>query len=260
MIRLVAASFVFLSAVPAFAQDEHIGFRVREWFTRTSGTIASEEGGLASTPLDLSDDLGLGNQVLTHELQIYGRIPFVGRLYLGWWHNHDSGNSTLEQTVTFAGQTFNQSTPISTEYTLDVAYLTYEVALPSIPLDRLINLEVSPNLSLRGIKAKGSIEGAGLSGSDSGTVGLPTLGVHVTLKLFDLIRTEAEVSGLQFRYGDKEAHYLEVYAEAVVEPLPFVFAGFGYKLASINATNGGSDPSHVDVNIAGFYITFGARF
>lgn len=256
----LAAAFVFLSAVPAFAQDEHVGLRVREWFARTSGTVSSQENGVPPTTLDLGDDLGLGDRQLTHELTVYGRIPFFGRLYLGWWHSHDTGSGTLDQTVSFAGETFTASTPIDTEYTLDVAYLTYELALPTIPLGDLVKLEIAPNLSIRGIKASGSIEGAGLSGSDSGKVALPTIGLHVTAKWFDLIRTEAEVTGLQFRYGDHEAHYLEAYGEAVVEPLPFLFAGVGYKLVQINYTNTGSNPSHVNLDIAGFYITFGVRF
>ncbi len=68
------------------------------------------------------------------------------------------------------------------------------------------------------------------------------------------------MTGLQFRYGDHEAHYLEAYGEAVVEPLPFLFAGVGYKLVQINYKNTGSNPSHVDLDIAGFYISFGVRF
>ncbi len=156
--KQLAAAFVFLTAVPAFAQDEHIGLRVREWFARTSGTVSSQENGVPPTTLDLGDDLGLGDRQLTHELTVYGRIPFFGRLYLGWWHSHDTGSGTLDQTVSFAGETFTASTPINTEYTLDVAYLTYELALPTIPLGDLVKLEIAPNLSLRGIKASGSIE------------------------------------------------------------------------------------------------------
>lgn len=260
MTRFAAAAFVLLTAVPAAAQDEHVGLRVREWFARTSGTISSQESGVPPTTLDLSDDLGLGDQQLTHEIQVYGRIPFFGRLVAGWWHSHDEGHDVLEETVTFAGQTFTASTPIDSEYTLDVAYLTYEFVLPTIPIGDLVQVEVVPSLGVRGIWASGSIEGSGLSGSDSGKVGLPTVGVHATLKLFDLIRTEAEVTGLQFRYGDHEAHYLELYGEAVVEPLPFVFAGVGYKLVQMNVKNTGKNPSHVDLDIAGFYITFGVRF
>lgn len=255
-----AAAFVFLSAGSAFAQDEHIGLRVREWYARTSGTLSSQENGVPPTNLDLHDDLGLGEQQFTHEIQVYGRIPFFGRLYAGWWHSHDSGSGVLDKTVTFAGETFTASTQIDSEYTLDVAYLTYELALPTIPIGDLVQFEIAPNLSVRGIWASGSIEGSGLSGSDSGKVGLPTVGVHATVRLFDFIRTEAEVTGLQFRYGDHEAHYLEVYGEAVVEPLPFLFVGVGYKLVQINYTNSGNDPSHVNLDIAGFYITFGARF
>ncbi len=255
-----AAAFVFLAAAPAFAQDEHIGLRVREWFARTSGTISSQENGVPPTSLDLTDDLGLGDQQLTHEIQVYGRIPFFGRLVAGWWRSHDAGHDVLSQTINFAGQTFTQSTPIDTEYTLDVAYLNYELVLPTIPLGDLVKFEIAPSLGVTGIWASGSIDSAAISGSDSGKVGLPTVGVHGTLRLFDFVRTEAEIRGLQFRYGDHEAHYFEAYGEAVVEPLPFLFAGVGYKLVQMNVKNTGNNPSHVDLDIAGFYITFGARF
>jgi hypothetical protein len=258
--RHLATAFFFLAAAPLFAQDEHIGFRVREWYARMSGTVQGEENGVGSTVLDLSDDLGLGEQNFSTELQLYVRIPVVGRIYAGWWRAHDSGSSVLTRTVDFAGQTFTASTPIDSEVTLNTAYLTYEFAFPTIPAGDLIKIELAASLGVHAFHGEGSVVGGGIDANRDGTIGLPTLGAHVTVEMFAWLRAEVEVQGMVFSYGDNEAHYLEANAEVVVEPLPWLFAGLGYKYVAINASHEGSDSFHVNVDIAGFYLTAGVRF
>jgi hypothetical protein len=259
--KSVAVSvFLLLSALPAAAQDELVGVRVREWWARMSGVIEAEDANLGSTRLDLTDDLGLGDQNLTTELQVYLRIPVVGRFYVGWWRAHDTGSEVLSKDINFAGETFTASTRVDSELTFDVGYVTYEFALPVIPLGDLLKLELGVQVGIRGFHAAASISDSGQSASDSGTAGLPVLGGHVTLRLFDLVRAEVEVVGLAFKSGDNEVHYLEMFAEAVVDPLPWIFAGVGYKLASINLQHDGSDRFKVNMDIAGIYVTFGVRF
>jgi hypothetical protein len=258
--RALATAFFFLSAAPLFAQDEHVGFRVREWYARMSGTVQGEQNGIGTSTIDLADDLGLGDQNLTTELQLYVRIPVVGRIYAGWWRVHDSGSSILDQTITFAGQTFSASTAVDSEVSLASAYLTYEFAFPTIPVGDLLKVELAASLGVHGFRGKGSVVGGGFAGDGEGTIGLPTLGAHVTVDMLTWLRTEVEVQGLAFSYGDNEAHYLEAYAEVVAEPLPWLFAGLGYKFVALNARHDGSDSFHVNVDIAGFYLTAGVRF
>ncbi|HZE97655.1 MAG TPA: hypothetical protein VE981_11560 [Planctomycetota bacterium] len=260
MKHLAAPVFLLLSALPAAAQDETVGVKVREWWARMSGTLEAESGGSGSTRLDLSDDLGLGNQNLTTELQIYGRIPVVGRIYAGWWRAQDSGSATLDRTITFAGQTFPVGTPIDSDFQLDVAYLNYEFVFPTIPVGDLVKFELAASLGIRGFHGEGMISGGGFSAEDKGNAGLPTVGAHATVKFFDLVRTEVEVLGLAFRYGDNEVHYLEMFAEATIEPLPWIFAGVGYKLAALNFLHEGSDRFRLNIDIAGVYVTAGIRF
>jgi hypothetical protein len=258
--KILATAFFFLAAAPLFAQDEHIGFRVREWYARMAGTVQGEENNVGSSTLDLSDDLGLGEKNFTTELQLYVRIPVVGRIYAGWWRAEDSGSSVLTRTISFAGQTFTASTAIDSEVTLDNVYLTYEFAFPTIPLPGLGKFEVAASLSVHGLHGEGSVVGGNINADRDGTIGLPTLGAHVTLGMFDWLRFEAEVQGLIFQYGDNDAHYLEASAEIVAEPLPWLFAGVGYKYAAINASHEGNDSFHVNVDIAGFFLTVGLRF
>jgi hypothetical protein len=261
--RWTAGAILFLSAAaPAVAQDEHIGFRVREWFARMGGTIEADDGSGTSERVDLGADLGLADRNLTHELQAYLRIPVLGRIYGGWWRAHDTGDETLTRTFDFMGFTYTASTDVHSEVTLDVGYLTYEFALPTIPVGDLVSVEVAVQLGARVLRGDGTIEesSGGQRGQKDGVFGMPILGGHVTVTLFDVVRAEVEVLGLAFAYGAARIHYVEASAEVVAQPLPWLFAGLGYKYVNLDFRNDGNQKFLLDVTVSGLYITAGVRF
>jgi len=260
--RFVAGVVLFLSATPAFAQDEHVGIRVREWFARMSGTVEADDGSGTSDRIDLAADLGLGDRNLTHEIQAYLRLPILGRIYAGWWRAHDTGSETISRTFDFEGVRYTAADRVDSEVTLDVGYLTYEFAFPTIPVGDLVKIELGAQLGIRGLRGEAMIHdsSSGRTEQDDGAVALPILGAHVTVQLFDIVRAEVEVLGLQFSYGDWKMHYLEACAEVVAQPLPWIFGGVGYKVVSLDFRNDGSQKFALDVGVAGLYITFGVRF
>ena len=261
--KWTAAAILFLSAAaPAVAQDEHIGFRVREWFARMGGTIEADNGSGTSERIDLGDDLGLADRNLTHELQAYLRIPVLGRIYLGWWRAHDTGSETITRTFDFQGVQFSVSDTVNSEVTLDVAYLTYEFAFPTIPIGDVMGIEFGIQVGARAFRGDGRIDdtASGQSGQKDGIAGLPIIGGHVTVTLFEFVRAEVEVLGLAFKYADWKMHYFEASGEVVAQPLPWLFAGVGYKLSSIEFRHDGSQRFLVDVTVSGLYITAGVRF
>jgi hypothetical protein len=261
MKHLLATAILVSVASPALAQDEIVGFRARAWYAQMTGTAEAEDKNLGPTRVDLQDDLGMGDRNWTAELQAYLHIPVAGRIYVGWWRVHDIGDDILNKQVNFAGQSFPVSTQVHSELTLDVGYLNYEFAFPSIPIGDLVRLELGASLGITALRGDASIEGGGESASDNGVVGLPTLGAHATVRLFDMVRAEVEVRGLEFRYSTYEVHYLEFFAEATVEPLPWIFAGAGYKIAAVNVAHDSSSRQfRLDVDIGGFYVTAGVRF
>ena len=262
MMKGLAAALLFLSAATPAMADEIVGVRVREWFARMSGSIEADDGSGTSTRLDLAHDLGLDDRNLTHEIQAYLGIPVLGRIYLGWWRAHDTGSETLDRTIEFEGFTYTASTQVDSEVTLDVAYLTYEFAFPTIPVGDLVSIDLGVHVSLRGLRGEGTIEEStgGNRESESGVVGLPTIGARAAVQLFKLVRVEVEATGLTFSYGDWEMHYWEFSGEVVVQPLPWLYAGVGYKSASIHVEKEGDERFLVDVGVAGLYITAGVKF
>ncbi len=257
----LAAALVLLSGVPAFAQDELVGVRLREWFERMHGSIQSTEPPLSGDTVNLDGDLGLGEQELAHEVQAYVRIPIVGRFYAGAWWAHAEGDEIITRTFNYGGLTFTSSDEVKTNVDLDVFYLTYEFALPTIPLGP-VNLELGIEAGARGIRGRGAIEDvtAGQKASDDGLIGLPVLGGHVTATFASWVRAEIEVVGLAFAYNGNRVSYLESNLEIVATPLPWLFAGVGYKFADVEFKRDGSSSFDLNVGLKGIYLTLGVRF
>ncbi len=257
--RILAVLSVMLPAsAPAFAQSEYIGVRLREWYARINGEVFAEAESIPATTVDLDRHLGLGQAEIAHEIQAYLSLPILGNFYAGYWYADYKGERWLSETITYADNTFTASTRVESEVELQVAYLTYEFALP-LPLP-MFNLEIGAMVGVRGIAARGSIDNEFASAEESGEGGLPVVGVHAALQLTPWLRADVEVLGLSFQAADRRATYLEAYAEAVAQLGP-VFAGVGYKYVEIDLRDkSGSIEFRAEAIMDGAYITAGIRF
>ena len=253
--------FVLAAASPAFAQDETIGARWREWNVSIRGHIQGQGDAIPSGDIDVVDTLGYDRPENGHELQLCLSIPVLGRFYAGYWWVDFDGSETLERTITFADRTFTAGTTIESELNLDMYYLTYEFGFPSLPLGGdTIRLDLGVQLGVRALVAEGSIENALFSADDSGGTGIPVIGAHAALQVTPFLRAELELAGMAVSYGSTSLSYVEAFGEIVGQLGP-AFAGVGYKYASLDLDDERGD-SDLDVNITldGFYITAGVRF
>lgn len=258
--KWLAAAGFFLSGAHAWAQDETVGVRVREWYAKMEGRIQGQGDSVPSFDIDVDRDLGMDDEEVVHELQAYLQLPLVGRFYVGWWGGHFEGDKTLTRTITYADQTYTASTQVHSELDLNVYYLSYELVLPTLPLGDAVRAEVGVLVGVRAILAEGSIEGGGSSGSESGGGGLPLVGVHGALQVTPYLRADVEIMGLVFKYSDISLSYLEAFGEVVGQLGP-VFAGVGYKFVDIDLADHHSGVDlDLDISLDGFYVTAGVRF
>ncbi len=258
--KWLAAAGVFLSAAQAWAQDETVGVRVREWYARMEGRLEAQGDSIPATNIDLDSTLGLDDQEIVHEIQGYLSLPVLGRFYAGWWFSSFEGEETLTRSITFADRTFTASTTVDSRLDLDVYYLSYELVLPTLPLGDLLSAEVGVLAGLRGLVAEGEIESAGQRAEESGGFGFPVLGVHGALRIASWLRADVEIMGLPFKYGSSSVTYLEAFGEVVAQLGP-LFGGVGYKVASIDLADHRSGTDFdLDIGISGFFVTAGLRF
>src|SRR5581483_4643405 len=69
--------------------DEIFQIRGRAWFAHMSGHIEADAT-TQGTRLSIAGDTDLGGRVDIPEIEAHLNIPYVGRLYLGWWR-YDNG-------------------------------------------------------------------------------------------------------------------------------------------------------------------------
>lgn len=261
MAKFVAALLTVLAAAPAFAQDEHVGVRVREWHAKMDGHLSSDGEIFGGTDIDFASDLGLDSTEYTSELQAYVAFPLLGKIYAGWWWLDRSGDEVLSRTITFADQTFTASTTVKTEFDLDVYYLSYEFVFPSIPVGEVVKWELGILAGIRLLHAEASIDSAIADGSDSGLIGIPVIGGHAALQITQWVRADVELMGLTFSYAGRRGTYMEAYGEIVAQPFPWLFAGIGYKHVLLELTDqSGSTDFQFDITVSGIYFTAGVRF
>jgi len=259
--KIATILFGLLAALPACAQDETVGLRLREWYARISGDVFAEAEGITATTVDLDRELGLGQAEVAHEIQAYLSFPILGNFYAGYWYADYKGDRWLTESITFADQTFTASTLVESELELHVGYLSYEFVLPiPMPLGKTASAEVGVIAGVRFLAATGSIDNEFVSAEETGEGGLPVVGAHAAVQFTPWLRADAEVLGLAFRAADRKATYIEAYAEVVARLGP-LFAGVGYKYVGIELKDKSSTTEfEVDVTMDGLYLTAGIRF
>ena len=257
--KIATILLALLAAAPAWAQDETIGIRLREWYARVSGEVYAEAEGIPATTVDLDDQLGLGQAEVAHEIQAYLHLPLLGTFTAGGWYADYKGDKWLTQDFVFGDETFSASTRVQSELEIAVLYLTYEFDL-SVDLGESLKFEFGPLAGIRGIAAKGSIDNEFVSGSEDGAGGLPVVGAHAALQLTPWLRADVEILGLTFRSFDRRATYVEAYAEVVAQLGP-LFGGVGYKYVELELRDRSSSVEfEADVTMDGLYLTVGLRF
>jgi len=248
-------------ALPARAQDETVGVRLREWYARVNGEVFAEAEGIAATTVDLDRHLGLGQAEVAHEIQVCLSLPLLGNFTAGYWYADYKGDRWLTETVTFGEETFSASTEVKSELELQVGYLSYEFVLPvPVPLGDVADFEAGVVAGVRLVAASGLIENEFVSADEHGEGGLPVVGAHAALRVTPWLRADVEILGLTFRAADRRAFYLEAYGEVVARLGP-LFGGVGYKYVEVEIRDRSrSTEFEAEAVLDGVYLTAGIRF
>lgn len=239
--------------------DELIQIQGRAWFARMSGTVeanATTQG----TRLSVSADADLGGHVDVPEVVAHINIPYVGRLYVGWWGYNNSGTPTLTRSITFADHTFTGGETLHTKFDLNVVYATYEYAFPKISLGDVAMLELGLELGVRSISASAEISDPMEDITSEGTIPALVVGGRAILQLLPWIRVEAEGVGIGISINSEKVTYVEAFGEVVVQPLPWLFGGVGYKYMETTYRYSARLHFDLDLQLSGAYVTVGVRF
>jgi len=257
--RSVSESSVPFRLPDSAPGSEIFQIRGREWYARMSGNLHADASTKGSR-LSMTSDLDLGGHVDVPELQAYFNIPYLGRLYVDWWRYANTGDSTLNRTIDFAGVSFAGGSDIHSRFDINVTALTYEYTLPTISLGGVSYLEFGLQLGAKALGAEASIDDPSVSESARGTTYAVVLGGRALVQILPWLRAEAEAQGISLTVSADKVTYVETYFEAVAEPLPWLFAGVGYKYVQITYRYEARLNFNLDFELSGAYLTVGVRF
>jgi hypothetical protein len=246
-------------ALGSYPGDELVQIRGRAWFARLSGTVEAN-GTTRGSRLSVSSDTDLGGHVDVPQIEASINIPYVGRLYLGWWGYSNSSNPTLDRTITFADHTFNTGTQIHTKFDLNVIYAMYEYAFPKISLGDVAQLELGLELGIRAISGHLEMSDAGQDSTSEGTIPALVLGGRAILQFLPWLRAEVEAVGIGISIDAEKVTYVETFAEVVFQPLPWLFGGVGYQYMQMTYRYNARLNFDLDLDLSGAYVTVGVRF
>ena len=238
--------------------DELVQLKAKAWFAHMSGHLEAD-GTTRGSRLSIASDTNLGGTVDIPEVEASVNVPYLGRFYAGWWRYNNSGDSTLDRTITFADQTFNVGTSIHTTLELNVAYLTYEYTFPKISIGAG-QLELGLELGLRFLSGDATLTDAGVTSESRGTLPALVLGGRAIYQILPWLRAEAEAVGIKISIDKESVSYVETYAEIVAQPLPWLFGGVGYKYFEMSYGYSGRLNFDLDLQLSGVYLTVGVRF
>ncbi|GEM_PF-6567611 len=273
--KFLSALVLFLLARPAFGQDEPgipewpeppvgeevFGLRYRLWLAKLSGTVRSDKPAVPGTEVRVSADLGLEELEVFHDFGGWVRLGEYGNLRAGWWFGSFDSEETLDTTITFGGSSYSAGTKVKSDITTHVVSLTYEY--PILPASLLGGqAQIFVQAGARYLSTSATIESDLVEETGSAQGVLPVLGAHGEVWLFDLVRADAELSGLILSAGGRTIRIIDFAAEVGVAPWKGLFAGIGYRIvyAFLSDESQSDKESELSLTMQGAYFTVGWRF
>ncbi len=194
--RTVACAVVLLCASSAaVAQDQWVGGRYRLWNAKFEGEFSASDAGVNGTDVDLAGDLGLSDEERVNNFGAWVSIPLIGRLCFDHWKATFGGDATLNQTISFAGQSFTAGTAVDSTFDWSVTSLVYEYDF-RLPFSLIVDIRFGPRLGAKAILLEGEVTGGGFTERADLKGGFPTLGFAGELYFSSYASVAVEVDGL----------------------------------------------------------------
>jgi hypothetical protein len=246
---LLAALLVVAAPTPALAQI--VDLEGRYWFTNLDASTKVESGSLPGTRIDVGQDLRVDDANIP-EVRLTFSTSANSKLRLAYLQGSFDGDTTLSQSIQFAGTTFGASTRVDTD--LDLYYgrigWTWQfAAVPGI-------FKIGPLLELKGVVVDATIRspGTGLRESSTLPMAFPTVGAMLSLTPMSALDLFAEVSGMTF--GDF-GHVVDAEIGLRFIPIRFVTVSAGYRLFDLRVSN---DDDFAKLKLTGPFVGASIRF
>lgn len=250
MMTLILAALILLLA-PDRTVAQIVDVEGRYWFATLDGSTKVESGSLPGTRIDVAQDLGVDDAHIP-EVRLTFSTGLNSKLRLAYLQSSFDGETTLGQSIQFAGTTFGASTRVDSD--LDLYYgrigWTWQfVAVPGI-------FKIGPLLEVKGVVVDATIRSPGTRLRESAVLPMafPTVGAMLSITPVAALDIFAEVSGMTF--GDF-GYIVDAEAGLRFIPIRFFTVSAGYRVFDVRVSN---DDDFAKLKLSGPFIGASFRF
>lgn len=249
--KVFALITCFFFPLHVFA-DELISVKAGYQYLSPEGSIAGTVTGDAGE-FDLEKDLALDDsEDFTGEVALqWGR----SRLSFNYLPISFSGTGTLNQDVTFNGETYNINNRVKSELDIDlydIGYTYYWLNLDDLPTRFQLGLELAVKITDVDVSVT-NLTGTVFTESESVTVPIPTIGARTRIALADFLGITGRIGYLEFN----DNHFLDAEAQLEYSPLPTLGLYAGVRIFDLKVDE---DDVNVETEFSGPFGGLMVRF
>ena len=207
----------------------HIGADLNFWAQDGDVSLRGDSPAIVGTPFQLDTDLGLDTDTGVTDGRVW--VGAIGiRLVMTFHESSYDGLTSLQQDLTFNGQTFAIGENVDTSVNVSVLGTYYYQTL--LPL-KVVNFGFQIGVDVIDLQAVLDSQVSGLN-SVSATVPLPAAGLHISIQPVPKFRFYADLSVLSASFGGEEFDLTDGRAQVEFYFNPFIGLHAGYRLFELD--------------------------
>jgi hypothetical protein len=256
-------------ALPARAVEVELGGRGGLWFGDLSGHVKVQRAEIPGSRLTYSG-LGMDTREMIPTGEVYFRVGESGKpprhlVALRYWEQAFRGQTTLGQSITFKGITYNASTTVHSRLAFKELDLRYAYDFwQGKPLERMTDARPSAAWGIFGVKGIGietEIFSDALGATEENArAPVPVLGLGGRWALGRRLGVEAQALGLAVNVSDTSVSFYEAEAMARWDFSRYLALEAGWRRWSLDFDVSGSTKVDGKAVIQGLTVGLVGRF
>lgn len=233
----------------------------RLWRNSLHGEIEAEDEDILGTEIDFEDELNLDSDENTFEGAVEVRLKrFIIRGQ--YFDTRFKETETLERTFVYDGTSFTASEQVEAEFRFRVISLDLNFVLVDLGSAKSLGFEVGVGIGVRHLYAEGEIRSrtTGLAEREDRDTFVPVVTVAASFGVANVLRIDAQISGIRIDYLGVSAAYVDGQIAAKVFLYRFVYASVGWRHVFAELEYNRGDDFDVEAAIYGPFIAVGAQF
>ncbi|NQT21268.1 MAG: hypothetical protein HQ592_16285 [Planctomycetes bacterium] len=209
-----------------FADYPPITLELNAWVSQLEGTIQWGREGTAGSEIDFVEDTGIDSTGVGPYIRLNIGMAENWDLRVSVWHANYEGSQSLASPISFGGITFNSGVETITDFSMSAYYVL--LGYKFIDGEQLDFTVLGGGGAYRATMEMANATGA--IAEETSIVGIPLLGIEMTVSLSDTLLLRTQVIGMSLSVSDANGEVVDAEAAFIWTFYEGLYLTAGYKV------------------------------